>query len=148
MLTDATIIHRSGTLHVLAEPAVVDWPDGSTLPLHPIALASGTPALLLRALQVDGAWLLLDLQGALPELADDIRQHHRRDHRGLVRFTLRCRWGSAGACLAWLRPHLRPLPDAPAGDAAAPAWPLVEPAARVQLALQTAMHQGQPVSAA
>ena len=110
MLIDSTIIHRSGTLHVLAEPALVDWPGGSTLPLHTVALASGAPAWLLRALQVDGTWSLLDLQAALPDLADDIRQHHRRDHQGLVRFTLRGRWGSASACLAWLRPHLRPLP--------------------------------------
>lgn len=139
MLTDATIIHRSGTLHVLAEPATVDWPDGSTLPLHPIALASGTPALLLRALQVDGAWLLLDLQAALPDLADDIRQHHRRDHQGLVRFTLRGRWASAGACLAWLRPHLRALPHAPAGGGAALAWPPVDVADRLQLRLQPSL---------
>lgn len=130
MLTDSTIIHRSGALHVLAEPALVDWPDGSTLPLHTIVFAGGPPVLLLRALQVDGAWAQLDLQAALPELADDIRQHHRRDHQGLVRFTLRGRWGSAGACLAALRPHLRPLP---AGGGAALAWPPVDPAHRLQL---------------
>lgn len=132
MHTDHTILHRSGPLHVLAEPALVDWPDGSSLPLHPIAAAGGAPLLLLRALQVDGAWALLDLQAALPELADDIRQHLRRDHRGLVRFTLRGRWGSAGACLAALRPHLRPLP---AGGGAPLAWPPVDAAHRLQTSL-------------
>lgn len=130
MIIDRTIIHRSGTLQVLAHAPAVDWPDGSALTLHLMQTSGGTPALLLRALQVDGDWALLDLQAALPELADDIRQHHGRDHQGLIRFTFRGRWGSAGACLAALRPHLRPLP---AGDGAALAWPLVEPAHRLQL---------------
>lgn len=124
MLIDHTIIHRSGTLHVLAAPQPVVWPDGSSLALHVVSFASETPAPLLRALQVDGAWCLLDLQAALPELADDILCHHRRDAQGLVWFTLRGRWGNAGACLAGLRPHLRPL----AGDAEA-AVPVLRAAA-------------------
>lgn len=124
MLIDRTIIHRSGTLQVLASPQPVVWPDGSSLALHLVDSAAGTPAILLRALQVDGAWCVLDLQAALPELADDIRGHHRRDAQGLVWFTLRGRWSTAGGCLADLRPHLRPLPGSaeaalqPAGSAA------------------------------
>lgn len=132
MHIDSTIIHRSGALLVLAHAPQVDWPDGSTLALHLMHFASDTPALLLRALRVDGAWAQLDLQAALPDLADDILCHHTRDAQGLIRFTLRGRWPSAGSCLAALRPHLRPLP---AGGGAALAWPLVEPAARVQLSL-------------
>lgn len=129
MHVDTTIIHRSGELLVQRHAPQVTWPDGSTLALHHMQFGN-VPALLLRALQVDGQWVKLDLQSALPTLADDIRCHHRRDAQGLIHFTFRGRWGSAGACMAALRPHLRPLP---AGGGAALPWPPVEPEDRLQL---------------
>lgn len=123
MLPDTAISHIHGRHAVLAQRQEVMLRDGSSLLLHSVQVnGSSTP--LLRALRVDGSWVLLNLADALPDLADDIRSQPRRDAHGLVFFHLRGRWGSAAACLAGLRPHLQPLqvsqacPMAAAGAAA------------------------------
>lgn len=96
------------TLAVLPQQHEVMWQDGSAVQLHSVAQGS-TPHPLLRALVVDGAWALLDLQRALPDVADDIRVQPRRPAHGLLFFALRGRWASAGAFVAHMRPHLLPL---------------------------------------
>jgi hypothetical protein len=106
---DPDVAHRHGRTLVLAQAHPVAWPDGSLLTLHPISLGD-MPAPTLRALQVDGAWLCVDLAAVLPALGDDIRCHPRRDAQGLVWFAFRGRWTTAASCRAALRAHLAPLP--------------------------------------
>ncbi len=113
MLIDTRIIHMHGRTAVLAHRQEVMWRDGSTLWLHSVQV-DGLEAPLLRALQVNGSWALLDLGRALPALGDDIRCQPRRDAHGLVFFHLRGHWVSAGSCVAALRPHLQALAGPPA----------------------------------
>lgn len=108
MLIDTQIIHSHARLDVLGQRHEVMWRDGSSVWLHTVQLA-GHDAPLLRALQVDGAWTLLDLSRALPALADDMRVQPKRDGVGLVYFALRGRFASAGAFVDRIRPHLQPL---------------------------------------
>ena len=112
MLIDSRIIHCHARTDVLAQRHAVMWPDGSSLWLHTVRL-SGDDAPLLRALQVDGTWALLDLSRALPTLADDMRVQPKRDGVGLVYYALRARWSNAAAFVDRMRPHLQAL-QAPA----------------------------------
>lgn len=127
MLIDTRIIHIHARTDVLAHRQEVMWRDGSTLWLHAVQ-RDGLDAPLLRALQVDGAWALLDLARALPALADDIRSQPRRDSHGLVFFHLRGRWGSAGGFVADMRPHLQPLQPMQGSGGAALHLPTPAPA--------------------
>jgi hypothetical protein len=106
---DPDVAHRHGRTLVLAQAHPVAWPDGSLLALHPVTLGD-VAAPMLRALQVDGAWLCFDLARVLPTLGDDIRCHPRRDAQGLIWFAFRHRWPTAASCRAALRAHLTPLP--------------------------------------
>lgn len=108
MHIDARIIRAHGRCAVLAQQHEVMWRDGSALWLHHVQIG-GLDAPLLRALQVDGEWALLDIARALPALADDMRVQPRRDSQGLIWFHLRGRWGSADGFIAHIRPHLQPL---------------------------------------
>ena len=108
MLIDTRIIHAHGRHAVTAHRQEVMWRDGSTLWLHHVQL-DGLDAPLLRALQVDNCWALLDLGRALPALGDDIRCQPRRDTHGLVFFHLRGGWGSAGGFVVDMRPQLQAL---------------------------------------
>lgn len=123
MLIDTRIIHQHDRTDVLAQRHEVMFRDGSSLHLH-LVRQHDIEAPLLRAVQIDGTWCLLDFQRALPGLAEDILSQHRRDAQGLVWFTLRGRWGSAGGCIDSLRPHLQPLQG---GGGAAIPLPLGDP---------------------
>lgn len=110
MLPDARIIAWHGRSAVLSQRHEIMWPDGSAVWLHPVQ-QDGFEAPLLRALQVDGTWGVIDLARALPDLAADIRCHHRRDARGLVFFTLRCGFAGAQAFVAQMRAYLQPAEE-------------------------------------
>lgn len=108
MLIDTKIIHSHARLDVLAQRHEVMWRDGTQVWLHHVQ-CSGHDAPLLRALQVDGAWTLLDLSRALPAVADDLRVQPKRDAQGLIFFALRGMYASAGAFVDHVRPHLQSL---------------------------------------
>lgn len=78
------------------------WPDGSTVGLHPVCVldAQGRAHsdMFLRAIAGSPLhWLVFDLRDLAPELdAELLRAHLPRDLPGLVFYTLRHRYGSAG----------------------------------------------------
>lgn len=95
-LTDSSIIHREGDREVLAQRHEVMWPDGTAVNLHPVRVA-GVPDTYLRALQLDAqCWVIFDLRRVARQLGEDIARSPARDAIGLVFYTLRQAYPSAG----------------------------------------------------
>ena len=99
-LTDRRIIQRHADIEVQGQRHEVMWRDGTTVHLHPVCKA-GVPQTFLRALQIEGLhWLVFDLL-RLPgvnvnELRTDILRLLPRDTPGIVHFTLRGAYATAG----------------------------------------------------
>lgn len=88
-LQDTRVIHRAGTLTVLAQRHEVMFHDGLAIGLHPVA-DQGQLQVYLRAVHADGLrWVLFDLRHLGGELHDDLLRLQPRDHPGVVFFTLR-----------------------------------------------------------
>ncbi len=86
--TPSTVLAISDGVHVLAPKHEVMFKDGSTVVLHPVQVA-GSRAMFLRALQLDGQWLVTDLRTHSKELEADVLRLQPRDTQGVVFFTLR-----------------------------------------------------------
>lgn len=101
---DTPVIQLAGSLAVHGQRQEVMFRDGSTVALHCVS-ASQVPQLFLRAvvhtLPGQGTrWVAFDLRTMGPELEADVLRLHARDTPGVVFFTLRSRFKSAGEFMA------------------------------------------------
>lgn len=99
-LATARVIQRCPEQHaeVLSCRHEVVWPDGTRAALHPVR-QHGADALFLRAVHIDGHWLLFDLRAIAKSLAADLPTAPLRDQPGTVLYTLRARFHGASAFL-------------------------------------------------
>ncbi len=101
MHADARIIAKHQTIEVLDSPQVIAWPDGSVVRLHRARLR-GIEQTELRAVQHRPGltWLAFDLRVVARTLAFDLPSLPRRDHDGIVLFTLRDAFPNADRFIA------------------------------------------------
>jgi hypothetical protein len=100
-LTDRRIVQRHLDLEVQAQRHEAMWRDGSAVHMHPVC-KGGLPHPFLRAVQLEGLrWRVFDLL-KLPgvnvaELRVDLLRALARDRPGVLHFTLRAAYPTAGA---------------------------------------------------
>lgn len=98
------------SLTILPARHEIMWRDGSAIGVHPVQ-RDGHVDHYLRAVAGPGAQpLLVDLRRVAPELAADLPPAAERDRIGLVFYTLRHRYRSAGDFLAAARREALPAP--------------------------------------
>jgi hypothetical protein len=100
-LAVARIIQRHDALDadVLSLRHEVAWPDGSRIGIHPVRQHCAD-AQFLRALHLDGYWLLFDLRQHAPQLAADLPTAPTRDKPGTVMYALRAAFHNDAGFLA------------------------------------------------
>ncbi|WP_428421919.1 hypothetical protein [Methylibium sp.] len=118
MSPDHRILLRHGGIEVLMQAYPIDWPDGTTLALHPVR-PNGIDSLFNRALRLDdGSWIVFDLRDVWPPLQHELPTTYTRDVPGVVRYTLRHQFATAGAVLQQACGHALmqwvPMPQAEA----------------------------------
>jgi hypothetical protein len=97
---DTRVIQRHGQHQVHAQRFEIMFKDGSTVGLHPVA-AQGCPQTFLRALHYEGLrWIVFDLRQLSADMEADILRLQPRDTPGVIFYTLRHRYPTAGAFCA------------------------------------------------
>jgi hypothetical protein len=104
-LIDKTILAQSGQHLVLEESAAVTFLDASTLFLHRVEIASGLPAIYLRAVQTidnHGAacFLVFDVRDVGPGLRQSLKPAPTRDVQGLIYYALRQSYDDSLICMS------------------------------------------------
>jgi hypothetical protein len=104
-LIDKTIIAQSGQHLVLEESAAVSFLDASSLFLHRVEIASGLPAIYLRAVRTTDThgtafFLVFDVRDVGPGLRQSLKPAPARDVQGLIYYALRQSYDNSLICMS------------------------------------------------